>query len=162
MEAMDGYVALWRGVIMQALMDATGQAYGEYTEFEKRCAYRWLTRNGKEFQMVCALALLDPEYVTTRTRSILSHIRGFKPNGRNSKARKRRIDRAKLAHDIALLAELRFNDRQMANLLRVSHTLISRERNGLGIPATRYKEELNDDPDFLSQLKADGLCQMTV
>jgi len=55
---------LWQTVLYKALIDATAQdPQGDENLREKRRATDWLTKGGKDFRTVCALAEVDPDFV---------------------------------------------------------------------------------------------------
>lgn len=58
-----GIRALWRAVITQALMDAASSSKKPFYIMQKMKARAWLRGNSKDFQSVCALADMDPQYV---------------------------------------------------------------------------------------------------
>lgn len=58
--------ALWRAVITQAIADASGKT--NCTSFERRVALDWLFKPDGNFNSVCALADLDPDYTRKLAR----------------------------------------------------------------------------------------------
>jgi hypothetical protein len=55
--------ALWRAVITQALMDASGNSSKMEARYEKSQAICWLTGFSEDFKTVCDYAGYPPEYV---------------------------------------------------------------------------------------------------
>ena len=58
-----GERALWRAVIVQALMDAGSDSKKKEMQYEKRQAIAWLTGYSRDFCDVCYRAGLEPNYV---------------------------------------------------------------------------------------------------
>lgn len=58
-----GEVALWRAVIVQALMDAASASGKQEMQQSKQEAIRWLLRGGEDFSIVCEMAEMNPERV---------------------------------------------------------------------------------------------------
>ncbi len=62
-----GEVSMWRAVIHVALLDAVGLGPSAPSETERRRvrdeARDWFRRAGRDFRIVCDLALLEPELV---------------------------------------------------------------------------------------------------
>jgi hypothetical protein len=59
---------LWCGVIDQALFDAQSKRTSKQAQHDKQAALRWLLIPNKDFDIVCALASLDPDAVRDRVR----------------------------------------------------------------------------------------------
>jgi hypothetical protein len=59
---------LWCAVIDQALFDAQSKRTSVQAQREKQEALRWLLIPNKDFDVVCSLALLDPDAVRDRVR----------------------------------------------------------------------------------------------
>jgi hypothetical protein len=55
--------SLWCGVITQAINDACSRASSVISDLEIETARRWLTTPSRDFNEVCALAGLEPDYV---------------------------------------------------------------------------------------------------
>lgn len=64
--------ALWRAVITQALMDAASNSKKHLNKKNKINSIQWLKSNNEDFQMVCYLADLDPDYVKLKAAYALS------------------------------------------------------------------------------------------
>ena len=55
--------ALWCEVLVRALRDAAGHfetSRSTYATLDRRRAHEWITRDSRDFQIVCTLAGLDP------------------------------------------------------------------------------------------------------
>lgn len=65
--------AVWRAVLTQALVDARSNMQNTEAKIEKARARSWLLNGGNDFNTVCELAGLNPEYVRRRVRNILEH-----------------------------------------------------------------------------------------
>ncbi len=68
---LHGEVALWRGVITQALMDAGSDSQKDDARKAKAEAIAWLSGISDDFYAVCSLARLNPEYVKTGAKQAL-------------------------------------------------------------------------------------------
>lgn len=66
-----GEVALWRAVLLQALIDATCRSAKPEARFQRREALEWLTGNGRDFAMVCDLAQVNPVYMRRMVKRCL-------------------------------------------------------------------------------------------
>lgn len=66
-----GEQALWRAVITQALMDAGSQSTKREAKFHRAQSIAWFSKNNPNFQLVCALAGLDPNYVFERAHKAI-------------------------------------------------------------------------------------------
>lgn len=66
-----GETALWRAVIVQALMDASSQSGKMEARYEKSKSCCWLTSYSDDFKTVCDLAGFPPEYVRHRSQQAL-------------------------------------------------------------------------------------------
>lgn len=70
---------LWQTVIFQAVIDATAKG----DSLEKRRAAEWLRENRRDFKQVCAMAGLDPDFISEAfcqgriRRSVLKNARGL-------------------------------------------------------------------------------------
>lgn len=58
-----GEQALWRAVITQALMDAGSKSTKREAKFHRAQAIAWFSKRNPDFQLVCALAGLEVDYV---------------------------------------------------------------------------------------------------
>ena len=67
-----GYADLWLAVIAQALSDAATRSEKPDAQLHKTEAENWISRAGADFRQVCHLALLDPDWVATHCKKILS------------------------------------------------------------------------------------------
>lgn len=66
---------LWRAVITQACVDATTRSQKDENIKIKKDALAWLSKQGEDFDLVCELANLDPDYVYERLTLSLQKIR---------------------------------------------------------------------------------------
>lgn len=64
--------ALWRAVILQALVDAASESRKYEARLEREKARRWLLAAGEDFVTVCHHADLDPSYVHRHVRRALA------------------------------------------------------------------------------------------
>lgn len=64
--------ALWRAIITQALMDAASNSKKAINKKNKIKAIQWLKSNNADFDMVCHLADLNPNYVKSKVKHALS------------------------------------------------------------------------------------------
>lgn len=71
-----GEQALWRAVIVQALMDAGSNSQKMEARYEKSQAICWLSTYSEDFKVVCDFAGLSADYV--RTKSLKAMARGCK------------------------------------------------------------------------------------
>ncbi len=55
--------ALWRSVIMQALIDAASNSKKRIDKLNRARAIEWLKYSDEDFIEVCTLANMDPDYV---------------------------------------------------------------------------------------------------
>ncbi len=67
------YVAMWRAVIMQAVVDARSESSKAEMAYEKQQAKVWLEGRNADFYWVCWMAEMDPQYVRERAAYALSH-----------------------------------------------------------------------------------------
>ena len=63
--------ALWRAVIVQALMDASCGSKKQEAQQAKQEAIVWLRGNSKDFMTVCYYAGFEPDYVRRMVRDAL-------------------------------------------------------------------------------------------
>ncbi len=66
-----GEQALWRAVIMQALTDAGSQSKKMEAKFHRAQAIAWFSKRNPDFQLVCALAGMEMEYVFERAHAAI-------------------------------------------------------------------------------------------
>lgn len=66
-----GEQGLWRAVIMQALTDAGSQSKKMEAKFHRAQAIAWFSKRNPDFQLVCALAGYEPEYVFERAHAAI-------------------------------------------------------------------------------------------
>lgn len=60
---ISGEQALWRAVITQALMDAGSKSVKREAKLHRAQAIAWFSKRNPDFQLVCALAGLEVDYV---------------------------------------------------------------------------------------------------
>lgn len=90
-----GEIALWKAVIMQALVDASSRSAKWEARQQKVEALSWLRGTSRDFITVCQLAEMDPDYVRKMARLALErgcHWRA-QSNGGSQRALLRRIQR---------------------------------------------------------------------
>ena len=78
--------AIWRGVIFQAMADALfgpADVRGAAHERVRQECDRWLTRGGRDFEIVCACAGVEPEWVRREYTSGKMAARISTQRGRN-------------------------------------------------------------------------------
>ncbi|UAT43437.1 hypothetical protein GUI12_01395 [Anaplasmataceae bacterium AB001_6] len=63
--------SLWRGVILQAILDASSMAKRTENVVEKKRATEWLTNMNPDFIEVCHMAGYPPEYVRKKAITFL-------------------------------------------------------------------------------------------
>lgn len=68
---VQGEQALWRAVITQALMDAGSRSIKREAKFHRAQAIAWFSKRNPDFQLVCALAGLDMDYVFDRAHKAI-------------------------------------------------------------------------------------------
>lgn len=66
-----GEQGLWRAVIMQALTDAGSQSKKMEAKFHRAQAIAWFSKRNPDFQLVCALAGMEMEYVFERAHAAI-------------------------------------------------------------------------------------------
>lgn len=66
-----GEAALWRAVILQALLDATSTCPSPESRHQRYLAQTWFLRRNADFHTVCDLALLEADYVLTHVKEVL-------------------------------------------------------------------------------------------
>lgn len=94
-----GEQALWTAVITQALMDAASRSAKHDAKREKSRAEDWLGTFDDDFQDVCDLAGLDPDYVITRaTRALSSGCQWRLPAGEGWRSKAKRPSANKTLH----------------------------------------------------------------
>jgi hypothetical protein len=67
-----GEQALWRAVIVQALMDAGSQSGKMEAQYEKSQATCWLTGYSEDFKVVCDFAGFTADYVRSKSRQAIA------------------------------------------------------------------------------------------
>ncbi|MBS0236261.1 MAG: hypothetical protein JSS50_02855 [Proteobacteria bacterium] len=80
------YRALWRAVIMQALLDATRVSKKTEEKMHKKQAIKWLRANSINFLLICDRAELDPAYVRRCSRKVLTRGRTWRRPRAGNKA----------------------------------------------------------------------------
>lgn len=86
-----GEQALWTAVITQALMDAASRSHKREARKEKSLALSWLADGALDFQDVCDLAGLDPDYVARHAKHALARDCQWRlPAGEGWRSRARR------------------------------------------------------------------------
>jgi hypothetical protein len=95
----DPCTALWRAVIMQALIDAGNNfKRAEYKNYKAQ-AISWLSGNSDDFLEVCMLADMEPDYVKKMTKLALARNckwRNDNPDKNNKKTKASRRERMAL------------------------------------------------------------------
>ncbi|MBV8939033.1 MAG: hypothetical protein JO089_04260 [Alphaproteobacteria bacterium] len=82
-----GIQALWRAVILQALMDAANRSHKAEIRHHRHQALQWLTLHQRDFFTVCDYAGLDPQYVCRTVREALRRNCQWRaPSGAKAKA----------------------------------------------------------------------------
>jgi hypothetical protein len=66
-----GEQGLWRAVIMQALTDAGSRSNKMEAKFHRAQAIAWFSKRNPDFQLVCALAGMEMEYVFERAHAAI-------------------------------------------------------------------------------------------
>lgn len=66
-----GEVALWNGVLLQALLDASSQSKKPEAKTAKREALTFLTTHNQMFYNICDMAQRDPEYTFKQVQEAL-------------------------------------------------------------------------------------------
>lgn len=66
-----GEKALWQAVITQALTDAGSQSKKMEAKFNRAQAIAWFSKRNPDFQLVCALADRDVDYVFERAQAAI-------------------------------------------------------------------------------------------
>lgn len=78
-----GEVALWNGVILQALLDATSNSKKPEAKVAKREALTFLTTHNQMFYNICDMAQRDPEYTFMQVqRALLNNCQWRLPAGK--------------------------------------------------------------------------------
>ena len=75
-KGIKGEQALWRAVIVQALMDAGSNSAKMEAKYERSQAICWLSTYSEDFKVVCDFAGFPADYV--RTNSLKAMARGCK------------------------------------------------------------------------------------
>ena len=109
-----GERALWAAVITQAMMDALSKSRNPEIQYHKHEAIRWLTGNSKDFQDVCLLADMDPDYVRRSAKRALVAPRAWRAEagqGKRYHERKAYRQRLKTQTPVSLLTTLAASQR---------------------------------------------------
>lgn len=69
--AIRGETALWRAVIVQALVDAKNNSDKTEQKYEQARAIAWLSGTSKDFALVCQFAELEFEYVKEKISKVI-------------------------------------------------------------------------------------------
>ena len=70
MDDKDGIVRLWQSVLAQMINDALAEnPYSPEDRRARDAAIKWFERGGRDFEMTCAFAGQDPEYVMEAWKS---------------------------------------------------------------------------------------------
>lgn len=88
-KGIKGEQALWRAVIVQALMDAGSNSQKMEAKYEKSQAECWLTGYGEDFKVVCDFAGFNADYVRTKSKQALA--RGCKWRSESPSSSQRKI-----------------------------------------------------------------------
>lgn len=65
----EGCVELWQHVLRRAIIDATYRGKGVESAREARFAHDWIMFGGRDFEIVCLFAGVDPEVFRERYRA---------------------------------------------------------------------------------------------
>lgn len=84
-------VAMWRAVIMQALLDCVNMSKRTEDKVAKNQALRWFSMQNENFLMVCEFAHLDPSQVLRKANKAIKNDCKW----RNDVMKKRRQDKTK-------------------------------------------------------------------
>lgn len=88
-KGIKGEQALWRAVIVQALMDAGSNSQKMEAKYEKSQAECWLTSYSEDFRIVCDFAGFTADYVRTKSKQALA--RGCKWRSESSSSSQKKI-----------------------------------------------------------------------
>lgn len=64
--------ALWKAVVLQALLDLKSTSKKKMAKCARNQADKWINLYNKNFLRVCGLADLDPDYVISHKRKIIA------------------------------------------------------------------------------------------
>lgn len=64
------HTALWKGVIMQALVDLASRSKKKMAKINRIKSIMWINLNSEDFKTACAYAELDPKYVHKKAKEI--------------------------------------------------------------------------------------------
>lgn len=74
-----GEIALWKSVIMQALVDISSKSNKKMAKVYRLKSGKWLNSRNQDFLRVCSYAELDPDYVLQKAEQI-KQTNPFYPN----------------------------------------------------------------------------------
>ena len=80
--------AIWKAVIMQAIIDATNNSKKPEFKTMKRQALQWLEGKSQDFKRVCRLAGLDEKYVINKAKYAIYNTHKWKKKPTNLGATK--------------------------------------------------------------------------
>ena len=83
------YIALWRAVIMQAMLDIASMSSRTEDKLEKYRSISWIMNDNEDFNLVCRLANYDPKYVRNRAFQVIKSSAGRKKTLSTKKIRVR-------------------------------------------------------------------------
>lgn len=69
---MRGDEALWRAVILQAMLDAVTRSRKPEAEHTRGQARKWLASRSRDFALVCDLGGMEPSYVRRMAKKVLA------------------------------------------------------------------------------------------
>jgi hypothetical protein len=72
-DTLSGERGLWRAVIAQAVLDATNHTNDKKLKLERVRALSWLSGLSPDFEIVCAMAGLDTQYVIQRSAKAIKY-----------------------------------------------------------------------------------------
>jgi hypothetical protein len=84
-----GEKALWQAVITQALMDAGSKSKKMEAKFNRAQAIAWFSKRNPDFQLVCALADRDVDYVFERAHAAIRKDCKWRKNPNENQTNKR-------------------------------------------------------------------------
>ena len=76
----NGSVALWRAVILQAVIDASTTAKRTERQIAKKSALKWFNKDNKDFLFVCSQAMLPVDYVLKKVEFAIANHTSWKRN----------------------------------------------------------------------------------
>ena len=83
--AYKGYRALWRAVIMQAMIDIENNSSRTEDRMAKAKAISWFLYPSKDFYTVCMLADYDCKYVIQKAKELINQNKNKENKRKNSK-----------------------------------------------------------------------------